>query len=102
MLIVLTTVAGPADGEVLAEKIVGAGLAACVQILPRMTSIYKWKGRLERDEEHLLIIKTLPAKFDELEQFITENHSYEVPEIVALNAERVSGPYTDWMEGLLG
>ena len=102
MLIVLTTVSNQAAGEELGAKIVETRLAACVQVLGRMTSIYIWKGRVTRDDEHLLLIKTVAEKYDELERFITANHSYEVPEIVAFEAERVSGPYADWMRQLLG
>lgn len=102
MLIVLVTTPNEAEAEALAARIVEARLAACVQILPRMTSVYVWEGKLQKDAEHLLLIKTLPDKYDELEAFIIANHSYEVPEIVAIDAERVSGPYLAWMNGVLG
>lgn len=101
MLVVLTTVATAAEAENLAEKIVSAKLAACVQILPQMTSVYFWEGKIEKESEHLLLIKTLEEKFDELSKFIRENHSYEVPEIVALHAENVSESYLEWMENYL-
>lgn len=98
MIIVMTTVSTASDGEALAEAVVNAKLATCVQILPPMTSVYLWEGRLQKESEHLLLIKTVPEKWDELEAFITANHSYDVPEIVAIDAEKVSGPYRDWME----
>ena len=101
MIIVLTTTSTAEEGESLAEKIVEARLAACVQILPQMKSVYMWKGTLQKDAEHLLLIKTLPEKFDELSAFITANHSYEVPEIVAIDAERVSSPYLEWMKAVI-
>jgi len=101
MLIVLTTVLSSGEGEALAEAIVEAHLAACVQILPQMTSIYVWDGKVQKEGEHLLLIKTLPEKYDDLEAFITANHSYDVPEIVALDAEKVSEPYRTWMESVL-
>ena len=85
----------------MAEKIVEAKLAACVQILPQMTSVYVWEGKLQKEAEHLLLIKTLPEKFDELSVFITTNHSYDVPEIVAIDAERVSHSYLTWMQDVL-
>ena len=100
MIIVLTTVLNSEEAEALGEKIVEAGLAACVQILPKITSIYVWKGKLERASEHLLLIKTLPEKFDELSVFITANHSYDVPEIIAIDAARVSEPYLNWINEL--
>ena len=97
MLIVLTTIPSTEEAEALAAKIVEARLAACVQILPQMKSVYVWEGKLRREGEHLLFIKTLPEKFDELSAFITANHSYDVPEIVAIDAERVSEPYLRWV-----
>lgn len=86
-----------AAGETLAAKIVEAKLAACVQVLPRMTSVYVWEGRVTKEVEHLLLIKTLSEKYDELRDFITANHSYEVPEIVAIESASVSDSYLTWM-----
>ena len=102
MLIVLTTVPSEDEGKALAEKIIDARLAACVQVLPQMTSFYVWEGETQREAEHLLLIKTLGSKYDELERFITANHSYSVPEIVAVDCERASNPYLSWMKELLG
>lgn len=102
MLIVLTTVSNCADGEALAERIVEAKLAACVQLLPQMTSVYFWEGKIQKEPEHLLLIKTLPEKYDALEAFIKANHGYTVPEIVAIPAERVSEQYLDWLKKYLG
>ena len=101
MLIVLTTTPTDTEADVLAAKIVEARLAACVQILPQMKSVYVWEGKLRRESEHLLLIKTLPENFDELSQFITANHSYDVPEIVAIDAERVSEPYLEWIKSVM-
>jgi periplasmic divalent cation tolerance protein len=101
MQIVLTTTSDASEAETLALKIVESRLAACVQVLPRMSSFYVWEGKTQRSPEHLLLIKTLPDKYDELERFIIENHSYDLPEIVAINAERVSSPYLAWIKGLL-
>lgn len=101
MLIVLTTVPNQAEAEALAARIVEERLAACVQILPPMTSVYVWEGQTQRESECLLLIKMLADKFDALSRFITENHSYDVPEIVAIDAERASEPYLAWMNGVL-
>ena len=94
----LTTVGSAGDGESLARSIVEAKLAACVQILPQMTSVYSWEGNVQTDPEHLLLIKTLEEKFDELSDFIRTNHSYDVPEIVAIKAEHVSETYLGWLQ----
>lgn len=101
MLIVLTTVSTSTEAETLAEKIVTQKLAACVQILPPMTSVYVWEEKLQKESEHLLLIKTLPEKYDEVEAFIIANHTYEVPEIVAINADKVSDPYLNWLNATL-
>ncbi len=101
MLIVFTTVSNQAAGEELATKIVEAKLAACVQVLPRMTSVYMWEGKLQKEGEHLLLIKTLPEKYGELEAFIAANHSYDIPEVVAVDAVHVAEPYLAWMKGTL-
>ncbi len=98
VLVVLTTVSSNEEAEALARQIVGEKLAACVQILPKMTSVYFWEGEVRSEAEHLLLIKTLPEKFDALEAFIKANHSYNVPEIVAVQSERVLDEYFDWMK----
>ncbi len=97
MLIVLNTTPNIEEAENLAQKIIEAKLAACVQILPPMKSFYFWEGAIQKDTEHLLLIKTLAEKFADLEEFIKENHSYDVPEIVALPAEKVSQNYLHWI-----
>ena len=101
MLIVFTTTPNAEEAESLAKKIVEAKLAACVQVLPAMKSFYFWEGAVQTDAENLLLIKTLPERFAELEKFIQTNHSYEVPEIVALSAEKVSEGYLGWVKEIL-
>lgn len=98
MIVVFTTVPSIEEGNLLAKKIVEARVAACVQVLPEMTSFYIWEGAVRRESEHLLLIKTTADKWDGLRSFITENHSYTVPEIVAVDAVNVSGPYREWLE----
>jgi periplasmic divalent cation tolerance protein len=98
MLIVLTTVPTLEESETLARGIVEAKLAACVQILPGMTSVYVWEGKVQKQNEHLLLLKTTNEKYAEVEKFITENHSYDVPEIVAVESTNVAEPYRKWVE----
>ncbi|HSK73164.1 MAG TPA: divalent-cation tolerance protein CutA [Pyrinomonadaceae bacterium] len=102
MLVVLTTTPNIEEAENLARKIVEAKLAACVQILPEMKSFYFWENEIQSEPEHLLLIKTLDARFEELKEFIQANHGYEVPEIVALPAEKVSQSYLDWVKDYSG
>jgi len=102
MLIVMTSILSAEEAEALAEKIVNARLAACVQILPQIKSVYIWEGKLQKEPEYLLLIKTLSEKFNELSAFITANHSYDVPEIVAIVANDVSDPYLSWINKTLG
>ena len=101
MLVVLTTTPNPEEAERFARSIVELKLAGCVQILPQMTSVYFWEGKVQTEPEHLLLIKTLEEKFDDLAAFIKEKHSYDVPEIVAIDTERVSDDYLNWMTDYL-
>ena len=101
MLVVLTTTPNEDEARSLAHLIVEAKLAACVQILPKMSSVYFWEGKIQTESEHLLLIKTLDEKFDELSDFIRTNHSYDVPEIVAIEAEKVSESYLAWVHEVI-
>ncbi len=101
MLVVLTTTPNIEEAENLARKIVEARLAACVQILPEIKSFYFWENAIQKEPEHLLLIKSLPETYERLEQFIQANHSYDVPEIVAFPAEKISPDYLDWIKNYL-
>ena len=101
MLVVITTSPSIEEAESLAEKLVTEKLAACVQVLPQMRSFYFWQGEVQKEGECLLLIKTLPAKYDAVEAFIRANHSYSVPEIVAFDAARISESYSNWMKNYL-
>ncbi len=96
-LVDLTTTETEADAERLARLLVEAELAACVQVLPRMTSIYRWQGKIEQAGEILLLIKTTRAAYVRLEAAIKQNHSYETPEILALPVETGSVEYLNWL-----
>lgn len=93
----MTAVSREEEGVSLAKGLVEGGLAACVQVLPRMRSIYRWKGAMQDDGEHLLLIKTAAEKFAAVEEYLTANHSYDEPEIVALPAGHVSDGYLKWV-----
>ncbi|HEV8591279.1 MAG TPA: divalent-cation tolerance protein CutA [Pyrinomonadaceae bacterium] len=101
MLIVLTTVPNTEEAEGLAERIVSEKLAACVQIVPRITSIYFWEGKIAKENELLLLIKTKEELYEKLATFIKSNHTYEVPEITAISADKVSDEYAKWLADYL-
>jgi periplasmic divalent cation tolerance protein len=96
-IVVLITAAQREEAVRLADMLVGAHLAACVQILPEMESVYWWQGQIERQPETLLIAKTTRQKFAELEREVRALHSYDTPEIVALPIVDGSQPYLDWL-----
>ena len=100
-IVVLTTVSDAEEAEALARKIIESKLAACIQILPPMRSFYWWKDKVQIDSEHLLLIKTRAEKYVELEKFIQINHSYDVPEIISLEAINAAENYIDWMKNYL-
>ncbi|HKV36675.1 MAG TPA: divalent-cation tolerance protein CutA [Pyrinomonadaceae bacterium] len=96
-IVVFMTAANGEEATRLADLLVGAHLAACVQILPEMESVYRWEGKIERQSEILLIAKTTTAKFAELEREVRALHSYETPEIVAVPMIAGSSPYLAWL-----
>jgi periplasmic divalent cation tolerance protein len=98
-VVVLLTAAGGDEAARLAEMLVGSRLAACVQILPAMESVYRWEGEVRREPEVLLLAKTTAGRFPALEREVRALHSYETPEIVALPVAAISGPYLEWLVG---
>jgi periplasmic divalent cation tolerance protein len=96
-IVVLMTAGSQEEASRLAEMLVGAHLAACVQIMPQMESIYRWKGEVHRAPEFLLLVKTTAACFDELEREVRALHTYDTPEIIALPVAHVSAPYFEWL-----
>lgn len=94
---VFITAANGEEAARLAEMLVDGRLAACVQILPEIESVYRWKGKVERQREVLLIAKTTASRFEELEREVRAIHSYETPEIVALPIVAGSAPYLQWL-----
>jgi periplasmic divalent cation tolerance protein len=96
-VVVLTTFPADGDAEAFATTLVTEGLAACVNILPPMVSIYRWKGAVERANERQLVMKTTSAKVPALESRITALHSYDVPEFVVLPIVSGSPGYLSWL-----
>jgi periplasmic divalent cation tolerance protein len=95
--IVLTTFGKDDDARAIATVLVEERLAACVNILPGVRSIYAWKGSVSEDEEQQLVIKTSTNQLAALEARLRELHSYEVPEFVVIHASGGSEAYLDWV-----
>ena len=96
-IVVFMTAANGEEATRLADMLVGAQLAACVQILPEIESVYRWQGKIERSSEVLLLVKTTKGKFDDLEREVRALHSYDTPEIVAVPIVAGSAPYLEWL-----
>jgi periplasmic divalent cation tolerance protein len=96
-LVVLTTTETQKDGEWLAHLLVERGLAACVQVLPQMKTVYRWQDHVERANETLLLIKTTREAYQDVEGLIRQNHQYQTPEILALPVIAGSDSYLEWL-----
>jgi periplasmic divalent cation tolerance protein len=97
-LIVLTVLPDRATAERLADLLVEGNIAACVNLLAPCRSVYRWKGAVQHDEEHPLLIKTTAERYAALEDAIRANHPYELPEIVAVPIERGLPAYLAWID----
>ena len=96
-LLVLTNLPDRAAAERLADTLVANNLAACVNILAPCRSVYRWKGAVQHDEEHPMLIKTTAERYGALEEALRAGHSYELPEIIAVPVERGLPAYLDWV-----
>ncbi len=97
LLIVLSTFPDASAARAAAETVVSERLAACVNVLPGVVSIYRWQGKVESSQEVLAVMKTTAERYPELEKRLRELHPYEVPEIAALPATAVSEKYLAWV-----
>jgi periplasmic divalent cation tolerance protein len=98
-LLVLTNLPDRAAAERIADTLIGQHLAACVNILAPCRSVYRWKGEVQRDEEHPVLIKTTAERYPALEQALRAAHPYELPEIIAVPIERGLPAYLAWVAG---
>src|SRR4030042_1669459 len=96
-IVIYSTVPNQEVGMNIAEDLVAGRYAACVNVLPGITSVYRWKGDICRDNEFLLIIKSRNTLFDEIRDRIRLLHPYEVPEIISLSISHGSDPYLQWI-----
>lgn len=94
--IVLTTIGADADATSIARTLIDERLAACVNILPPMTSVYRWQGKVEQDREQQMVIKTAPDRVAALEARLRQLHPYELPEFLVLGASG-SDAYSAWV-----
>ncbi|HSJ56113.1 MAG TPA: divalent-cation tolerance protein CutA [Anaerolineae bacterium] len=98
-LVVLMTAGSQEEADRIAGELVAARLAACVNVVPGITSVYRWQGEVQRDQEWLLIAKTRREALDRLVARVREIHSYDVPEVVALPVVDGSEAYLRWVDG---
>jgi periplasmic divalent cation tolerance protein len=86
------------EARELAELLVSERLAACVQIVPKIESVYEWEGKVHADQEYLLLIKTRETRVDDIKKLLEKHHSYEVPEFLVLPVIDGMDEYLKWME----
>ncbi|MEK6321788.1 MAG: divalent-cation tolerance protein CutA [Acidobacteriota bacterium] len=96
-LIVFVTTSSNPEAESIADALVSERLAACVNIVGAIESVYRWEGKITHDREALMIIKTTDERYAELERRVKELHSYSTPEVVAFKIERGAGDYLAWV-----
>jgi periplasmic divalent cation tolerance protein len=96
-IVVLSTCASLEDGERLARALVDARLAACVNLIPAMRSVYRWRGAVESESECLIVIKSSREQFDALRETVAMLHPYDVPELIALPILDGAPNYLDWL-----
>jgi periplasmic divalent cation tolerance protein len=97
VLLVLVTTSSRKEAIQIAEAAVRKKLAACGNVLPSVTSIFRWDGKIERSREALLILKTSEGRFAALQEFVRSMHSYEVPEVIAVTVSQGLPPYMEWV-----
>jgi periplasmic divalent cation tolerance protein len=96
-VLVLTTVGSESEARKIARTLVERHLAACANIIPRVRSVYRWKGEIEESEEYLVMIKTAKGREEEVRNAIRELHSYELPECISIPIESGSAEYLKWI-----
>ncbi len=97
VIIAFSTCPDLAEGRALADRLVGRGLAACVNLIPQLTSVYRWQGRVQSDDECLLVIKTTEDSVAAVRDCILQHHSYELPEMVAVPVCDGLPAYLQWV-----
>jgi len=96
-ILVLCTFPDPAFAKNIAERLVNEKLAACVNVITGVQSIFRWQGKIDNANENILVIKTKDSLYDELEVRIKELHPYELPEIISVPIDKGLNKYLDWI-----
>ncbi len=101
LCVVLCTCSGIEEAKKLAKLAIESQLAACVNVIPNVTSLYSWEGEIQEDNECQLVFKTRKSNTNQLYNVIRSEHSYDTPEWVVLAVEDVSTDYADWMRSII-
>ena len=99
--VVLSNCPDTKTAELIAHRLVTDRLAACVNIMPNVSSVYYWQDKIQQDTEVMLIIKSKQSLFAQLESLITELHPYEVVEVIALDIQQGNEPYLNWINNMV-
>jgi periplasmic divalent cation tolerance protein len=102
VVLALTTLPGDFDATELAQQLVGAGVAACVTIVPGVRSVYSWQGELQVDHEQQLVMKTTRDRVDPLWELLRTRHPYDVPEFVVMPVAGGNEEYLNWVDLSVG
>ena len=96
VLVVLVT-CPPDKAQAIANALVEERVAACVNVVPSLSSVYRWKGEVHREDEAMLLVKTTKDRFEALKQAVLKHHPYELPEVIAITVDRGHTPYLEWV-----
>ncbi len=94
---VFVTVPTPSDADLIGSQVVKKGLAACANVIPGITSIYKWKGKIEKGNEVLIMFKTASSRYQALEQLVRRLHRYDIPEVIGVGIDCGFTQYLEWI-----
>lgn len=100
-ILILSTASNIDEAKKISKELVKTRLAACVNILDNVTSIYEWENKICEDSEVLMVIKSKKDKFNDIEKKIKELHSYEIPEIISIDIVKGSGDYLNWIDEVI-
>ena len=96
-VLIMVTTGGRDDAERLGEALVVEHLAGCCSVIPTVHSVYYWEGRLKREHEALLLVKTLESRAAAVQEYVRSHHEYELPEILQITVEGGSSEYLNWL-----